>query len=155
MPKKTNPLLALLDVSPMTGPEMKALLAELTDLLDKINPEAEVHVTQNDLAAVLGTSQSRLSAWMRSEEVPHRVALSMRLIMDRARQAQVDPALRFDLGLFASLGSLAVHVDEALSPDGHRFDALAMQGITAQPNVQQFVGALQAQGLVPEKRTKK
>lgn len=154
MPKKTNPLTALIDCAPMTGAEMKAMISELSAVLDGINPDADVRVTQKDLAAVLGTSQSRLSAWTRSDRVPVRVALAMRYIMGRAREAAVAPALRYDLGTFAALGSLAVHVDEALSPNGHAFDALAMQSIVAQPNVQAFVGALQGAGLVPEKRTK-
>lgn len=52
----------------------------------------------------------------------------------------------------AKLGSLVVHIEEFLSPQGDPFDADAIRGLLADPEVQTFVEALRALALVPVKR---
>lgn len=54
--------------------------------------------------------------------------------------------------LAAKVGSIVVHVDEALSDDGHKFDVLALQSLIALPDVQEWVAALGKLGLVAVKR---
>jgi hypothetical protein len=54
--------------------------------------------------------------------------------------------------VIVSLASLAVHVDEAMSPNGHELDAQAIKGILGDPFVQEFLERLRPMGLLPEQR---
>ena len=57
-------------------------------------------------------------------------------------------------GLLAKLGSIAVHVDEVLSPFGHSFDLEAVKPLIADPEVQAWLRGMTELALMPEKRNK-
>lgn len=54
--------------------------------------------------------------------------------------------------LAAKVGSLIVHVDEALSPGGHEFDWTATRALLTDSEVVEWLRALQKMTLVPLKR---
>jgi hypothetical protein len=54
--------------------------------------------------------------------------------------------------LQAKLGSLCVHVDEALSAKGHAFDAEAARALLSDPEVVAWLEGLGARALLPVKR---
>lgn len=66
--------------------------------------------------------------------------------------ATKDP-LRPDAGLLAKIGSILVHADEMLSPDGHAFDQHALRGLLADQDVKDWVARMTRIALVPRKRT--
>lgn len=55
-------------------------------------------------------------------------------------------------GLLCKLGSIAVHADEFLSPDGHQFDADAIRALLKDPEVSAWIGQMGAAAMVPRKR---
>lgn len=57
-----------------------------------------------------------------------------------------------DLATLVKLGSIAVHTDELLSRDGHAYDRVALQSLLADPDVQAWIKAMDAQGFLPKKR---
>lgn len=56
------------------------------------------------------------------------------------------------LSLLCKLGSLAVHVEEMLSYNGHAFDRAAMEGLIEDEEVQQWLTKMSDLALVPLKR---
>ena len=48
------------------------------------------------------------------------------------------------LSLLCKLGSIAVHVDEALSAEGHPFDWAATRGLIEDPEVKQWIADMGA-----------
>lgn len=54
------------------------------------------------------------------------------------------------LSLLCKLGSIAVHVDEALSDDGHQYDWTAIHMLLDDPEVKQWIVAMGP--LLPKKR---
>lgn len=60
-------------------------------------------------------------------------------------------AIRPGIGLLAKLGSIIVHADEMLSPDGHEFDADALKVLLYDEEVQQWITDMGP--LLPRKRT--
>lgn len=54
--------------------------------------------------------------------------------------------------LLVKLGSIAVHAEEMLSPDGHEFDRQAIEALLRTPDVQEWFKAATAMGLLPKKR---
>ncbi len=61
----------------------------------------------------------------------------------------VDP-LKPDLALLAKLGALVVHVDEALSEDGHEYDWRAVELLLKDPAIIEWIKAMGP--MVPLKR---
>lgn len=55
--------------------------------------------------------------------------------------------------LLAKLGSIAVHADEFMSADGHAFDRTALLSLLADPEVVDWLKAMETLALVPRKRT--
>lgn len=53
----------------------------------------------------------------------------------------------------AKIGSVLVHVEEALGPGGHVHDLDAVRGLLGDDEVQHFLDSLRALSLVPVKRT--
>lgn len=51
------------------------------------------------------------------------------------------------------LGSLAVHIDEYLSPDGHDLDKSAIDGILADPEIKVWLEAMDGRAFLPAKRS--
>lgn len=54
--------------------------------------------------------------------------------------------------LLCKLGSIAVHVDEMLSADGHAFDRVALQALMDDPDVKEWLAAMDKMAMVPRKR---
>lgn len=62
-----------------------------------------------------------------------------------------DP-LKPNAGLLCKLGSLVVHVDEAIRPGGHELDVAAMKGILRDPEVIAWLDDMDGLALLPVKR---
>ncbi len=60
--------------------------------------------------------------------------------------------LELSAPLASKLGSVVVHVEEMLSPTGHDFDRIALEGLLADPDIREWITDLQAMALVPVKR---
>lgn len=73
-----------------------------------------------------------------------------RLLLQRA--APMSDPLEPSVALLAKLGSIVQHADEALSDDGHAFDWTALRGLLADPDVTEWIGAMQKLAFVPVKR---
>lgn len=56
------------------------------------------------------------------------------------------------LGVLIKLGSIAVHADELLSPDGHIFDKSAIQSLLNDPEVKEWIAAGTKLAFLPVKR---
>lgn len=57
--------------------------------------------------------------------------------------------------LLCKLGSIAVHADEILSPFRHEFDVAALKTLLDDPEVQQWVAAMDKMAFLPKKRNVK
>lgn len=60
--------------------------------------------------------------------------------------------LKPGISLLVKLGSIAVHVDEMLSPDGHDFDRIALQQLIADPEVAEWIKQMDGMAMLPKKR---
>jgi hypothetical protein len=56
------------------------------------------------------------------------------------------------LPILVKLGSIAVHVEEMLSPTGHDFDKAAIRSLLDDPEVKAYLATLDAAGFLPKKR---
>lgn len=54
--------------------------------------------------------------------------------------------------LLIKLGSIAVHVEELLSPDGHEFDKIALDGLLKDPQVKEWIEQMDKMAFLPVKR---
>jgi hypothetical protein len=54
--------------------------------------------------------------------------------------------------LLAKLGSIARHCDEALSVTGHEFDVGAIRSLLCDPEVVQWLDAMDKLAMIPRKR---
>ena len=57
-----------------------------------------------------------------------------------------------NIGLLCKLGSIAVHADELLSPDGHQFDRAALNTLLTDPEVKEWLAAMDKAAMLPKKR---
>lgn len=55
--------------------------------------------------------------------------------------------------LLSKLGSIAVHVEEMLSPDGHEYDRTAIRSLLDDPEVKEWIASMDAMAMLPVKRT--
>jgi hypothetical protein len=62
-----------------------------------------------------------------------------------------DP-LKPALPLLVKLGSLAVHIEEMLSPAGHEYDRAAIDTLLTDPEVTTWMAAMGKMGFLPVKR---
>lgn len=62
-----------------------------------------------------------------------------------------DP-LKPPITTLVKLGSIAVHVDEMLSPKGHQFDRIALEQLTKDPEVTAWIEAMDKMAMIPKKR---
>lgn len=62
-----------------------------------------------------------------------------------------DP-LKPPASLLCKLGSIVVHADEMMSPKGHAFDATALKTILADPEVIEWLAAMNEMALLPVRR---
>lgn len=56
------------------------------------------------------------------------------------------------ISLLEKLGSIAVHADEFISPDGHPFDRDTLTTLLQDGEVKEFLAAMQKHALLPVKR---
>lgn len=61
-------------------------------------------------------------------------------------------ALTPSAGVLIKLGSLAVHVEEMLSDDGHPFDVSAIKALLSDPELQEWFAAMNKLALLLVKR---
>lgn len=61
-------------------------------------------------------------------------------------------ALQPSPALLAKLGSIAVHVDEMLSADGHAYDRFALEQLIRDPDVTAWIEEMNGMAMVPRKR---
>ena len=54
--------------------------------------------------------------------------------------------------VLVALGSLAVHIEEFLSPTGHLADKIAIDSILAQPEVRKWLAEMEKFAFLPVKR---
>lgn len=64
----------------------------------------------------------------------------------------MESPLKPPASLLCKLGSIAVHVDEALSSDGHLFDVFALRGLIDDPEVKGWLHDMDKMAFVPRKR---
>ena len=62
------------------------------------------------------------------------------------------PFARPSMSLLCKLGSIAVHVDELLSDDGHPFDRIELDSLLRDPEVQAWMKDMDAAARLPKKR---
>jgi len=58
-----------------------------------------------------------------------------------------------DVKLLVKLGSIAVHVEEMLSPLGHHFDRTALEQLLKDPEVREWIERMDNMAMLPKKRT--
>lgn len=56
--------------------------------------------------------------------------------------------------LLAKIGSAAAHAQEALGPDGHHFDKIALDGLLNDPQVKEWMAQMRAIAMISEPRRK-
>lgn len=56
------------------------------------------------------------------------------------------------VALLVKLGSIAVHVDEMMSPDGHQFDKTTLEVLLRDAEVVEWLAAMDKLALIPRKR---
>lgn len=54
--------------------------------------------------------------------------------------------------LLAKVGSVIAHVEEAASPEGHEFDAIAAKSLLSDPEVAAWMAAMRKLALLPARR---
>jgi hypothetical protein len=69
-------------------------------------------------------------------------------------EAGTDP-LKPLLTLLVKLGSIVIHADEYLSPEGHPFDRQALVPLIRDPEVEKWIAAMHKQCFLPQKRNPK
>jgi len=57
-----------------------------------------------------------------------------------------------DTSLLVKLGSIAVHIEEAMSAKGHHFDLVALRQLVSDPEVKAWLREMDKMALVPRKR---
>lgn len=62
-----------------------------------------------------------------------------------------DPGLK----VLVKLASIAVHVEEYLSPDGHPFDRVALEQLLKEEDLQAYMGELAKAGFLPVTRARR
>lgn len=68
------------------------------------------------------------------------------------REDAMSNPLQPPTSLLVKLGSIAVHVEEMLSPNGHEFDRVVTQALISDPEVREWIKEMDALALMPKKR---
>ncbi len=58
-----------------------------------------------------------------------------------------------NLATLVKLGSIAVHVDEMMSPGAHEFDRISIKSLLDDPEVKAWMAEMDKQGFLPKKRS--
>lgn len=72
--------------------------------------------------------------------------------VESVQQAPLSP-LRPPVSLLVKLGSLAIHVEELLSPGGHAYDKLAMDTLLGDAELREWLKQMSDQAFLPVPRT--
>lgn len=64
---------------------------------------------------------------------------------------KIDP-FKPSAGLLVKLGSIAVHAEEMMSPSGHAVDRFALDALLGDPEVANWLAAMDSMALLPVKR---
>lgn len=59
------------------------------------------------------------------------------------------------ISILIKMGSIAVHVEELLSKDGHEFDKVALDSLLSDPEVKEWMAEMSKLALLPLKRSGK
>jgi hypothetical protein len=59
------------------------------------------------------------------------------------------------LPVLITLGSIAVHAEELLSPDGHPFDQKAIESLLSQPELKAWISRMDGMAFLPKKRNQR
>jgi len=73
-------------------------------------------------------------------------------VAGQRQQQENDSPLRPSPTLLIKLGSIAVHADEYLSPGGHPIDRTVIEGLIADPEVEEWVAEMDKLAFLPKKR---
>lgn len=65
---------------------------------------------------------------------------------------KTNDVLKPDLAVLVKLGSIAVHVEEYMSADGHPFDRTALETLLADADVREWIAKMDAMAMLPKKR---
>lgn len=57
-----------------------------------------------------------------------------------------------ELAILVKLGSIAVHVEEMMSPDGHGADKISLEALLDEPDLKAWIEQMDKIGLMPKKR---
>jgi len=60
--------------------------------------------------------------------------------------------LKPSVGILIKLGSIAVHVEEALSPKGHGYDVVVLKALLSDPELAEWRKGMDKLALLPLKR---
>lgn len=63
-----------------------------------------------------------------------------------------DPTKDVEVTVLIKLGSIAIHAEEMMSPKGHEFDRIALNGLLADPEIKQWLAAMDRLAFLPKKR---
>lgn len=63
-----------------------------------------------------------------------------------------NPTKDVGVSLLVKLGSIAVHAEEMMSPKGHEFDKAALDTLLEDPEVKEWLEAMDRLAFLPKKR---
>jgi len=70
----------------------------------------------------------------------------------RIPEIKMNDPLKPKLDVLIKLGSIAVHVDEAISLKGHAFDVIALEGLLKDKDIINWIKEMDKMALLPKKR---
>lgn len=62
-----------------------------------------------------------------------------------------DEAMKPKITILVKLGSLAIHIEEVLSPNGHVFDKAAIQTLLDDPEVKEWLMLMDKMSFLPKR----
>lgn len=63
-----------------------------------------------------------------------------------------DPTKDVAVTVLIKLGSIAIHAEEMMSPKGHEFDRVALNSLLRDPEIKQWLAAMDRLAFLPKKR---
>jgi len=74
------------------------------------------------------------------------------VVTDKFRGTPTYDPLRVGVSMAVKLGSIAVHVEELLSSNGHEFDTAALKTLLDDAEVKEWLDAMSKKAFLPVKR---
>lgn len=111
------------------------------------------NLSRESLARIMGclSKDANMKKKAQKQEVkkPREVAeRSEKKLAEKAQSKMLQP----DVSLLVKLGSIAVHAEELMSPDGHAFDKCALQALLGDQEVKAWISEMNKKALVPRMR---